>query len=70
MNKRRALPFRDLVTDLLQPLQDYTRRPGGKQPGTRTPAELKRVAIAKFVARWRSEVGPDLFPVFRLSRTF
>lgn len=69
VNRSKALPFRDLVQYLLQPLQDYTRRPGIKgRSGAVAPAELKRAAIAKFVARWRKEVGDDVFPVFRLCK--
>lgn len=66
-NHAPGLPFRDLVQYLLQPLQDYTRRPGvhGK-PGVIAPSELKKAAISKFIARWRTEVGDDVFPLFRL----
>lgn len=67
VNHGASLPFRDLVQYLLQPLQDYNRRPGVKgRPGVVAPAELKRAAIAKFITRWRVEVGPDVFPLFRL----
>lgn len=71
VNSGASLPFRDLVQYLLQPLQDYTRRPGTKgRPGVVAPAELKRVAIAKFITRWRKEVGDDVFPIFRLRKVF
>lgn len=66
-NHGESLPFHDLVQYLLQPLQDYSRRSGIKgRSGALPPSELKRIAISKFIARWRTEVGKDVFPLFRL----
>lgn len=70
-NDGRSLPFRDLVQLLLQPLQDYSRRSAIKgRPGVLAPTQLKQAAIEKFIARWRTEVGNDIFPLFRLRMDF
>ncbi|KAL9083581.1 MAG: hypothetical protein Q9159_005709 [Coniocarpon cinnabarinum] len=73
-NHASPLPFRDLVFELLKPLDENKRKASGPpQPWRRrlhghepTPHEQRRLIIERFIIRWRKDVGPDVFPFFRL----
>jgi DNA ligase-4 len=68
-NVNPTLPFRVLYQDLFEPLLDNKKkRIGVGLNGTRhlKPHEIRRNIIDRFIARWRNEVGPDIWPAFRL----
>jgi DNA ligase-4 len=71
-NHSTTLPFRDLFLDLFNPLNDNKRRRGGpalarrRVPHTQNVKETRKSIIEKFINRWRTEVGNDIFPLFRL----
>ncbi|KAL8837506.1 MAG: hypothetical protein Q9170_002499 [Blastenia crenularia] len=75
-NHSKTLPFHDLFLTLFNPLNDNKKRPAGptfarkKQgphgPSNRNPHDVRRSIIERFISRWRSQVGDDLFPAFRL----
>lgn len=75
INHSNTLPFHQLFTTLFNPLLDNRQKPGAvvarrKQgphgPSTLSPNEARRQIIERFIARWRKEVGNDIFPAFRL----
>lgn len=57
-------PFHSLVEAIFSPLVDDINRLS-KQQG-RAPQAIKRDAISQFIERWRTRVGSDIFPAFRL----
>ncbi|KAL8683759.1 MAG: hypothetical protein Q9186_000245 [Xanthomendoza sp. 1 TL-2023] len=75
-NRSTTLPFHDLFLLLFDPLNDNKKKPTGpvtarkKQgphgPSSRNPHDIRRSIIEQFISKWRLEVGPDLFPAFRL----
>ena len=71
-NRNPTLPFHTLHTDLFEPLlaNRTGKRVGGRGFKAMKPHEARRLVIERYVARWRKEVGADVFPVFRLSEFF
>jgi len=68
-NANETFPFHVLYTKLFEPLlANKIKRAGVGLRGNREmkPHEIRRSIIETFVAKWRSEVGPDIFPAFRL----
>lgn len=72
-NHAKTLPFSDLYLTLFKPLQESRKKAGAAAinrrkhgPKQKNPQELKRDIIERFIARWRKEVGNDIFPAFRL----
>jgi len=71
-NHSTTFPFHQLYLDLFNPLNDNKRRRGGpalaRRRGTHTQnvKETRKSIIEKFINRWRTEVGNDIFPLFRL----
>lgn len=72
-NRSPTLPFSDLYLTLFNLLQDNRKKTGlvahnrRKQgPAIKTPNEIRRGIIEKFIARWRKEVGDDIYPAIRL----
>ena len=68
-NKNETPPFHVLYTTLFEPLLDNRKkRTGVGLRGARVfkPHEARRHVIDNFISRWRSEVGHDIFPAFRL----
>ncbi|KAL8944732.1 MAG: hypothetical protein Q9216_000301 [Gyalolechia sp. 2 TL-2023] len=75
-NHSKTLPFHDLFLALFNPLNENKKKPTGptvarkKQgphgPSNRNPHEVRRSIIEQFISRWRSQVGDDVFPAFRL----
>ncbi|KAI4147834.1 MAG: hypothetical protein LQ340_005356 [Diploschistes diacapsis] len=71
-----TLPFSSLYTDLFNPLDQNRKNPsttagglartGRKQGAWPKAHEVRRRIISAFIGRWRREVGPDIFPAFRL----
>lgn len=67
INKNETLPFHLLYTKLFEPLlANKKTRVGLRGNKSLKPHELRRNIIDQFISRWRSEVGPDIFPAFRL----
>ena len=75
-NHSKTLPFHDLFLTLFDPLNANKKKPTGpaiarkKQgphgPSNHNPHEVRRSIIEQFISKWRSQVGDDLFPAFRL----
>jgi len=68
-NKNPTLPFADLYLSLFEPLlANKKKKTGVGIRGTRAlkPHEIRRNIIDRFISRWRSEVGNDIYPVLRL----
>jgi DNA ligase-4 len=72
-NHSKTLPFSDLYLTLFNPLQDNKKKPGVATVNKRktgnekkTTHEIRRSIIERFIARWRNNVGNDIFPAFRL----
>ncbi|KAL8628723.1 hypothetical protein Q9189_005584 [Teloschistes chrysophthalmus] len=75
-NHSPALPFHDLFLLLFNPLNENKKKPSGPAvarkklgphgPSSRNPHDIRRNIIEQFIAKWRSEVGNDLYPAFRL----
>ena len=70
-----TLPFSSLSLMLFNPLLNAqtkrvgppgVRRKQGPWPSVRNPQQVKRDIIERFIATWREQVGPDIFPAFRL----
>jgi DNA ligase-4 len=75
-NHSQTLPFHDLYLTLFNPLNENKKKParpgitrrkqGHNVPTKQSPQEARRSIIAKYISRWRQEVGDDIFPAFRL----
>lgn len=75
-NHSTTFPFHELFTTLFNPLHENGKRPTGpavarKRQGPHGPRiltvkERQRNIVSQFVSRWRKEVGPDIYPAFRL----
>ncbi|KAH0445606.1 ATP-dependent DNA ligase, partial [Aureobasidium melanogenum] len=71
-NHSTTFPFRDLFLELFNPLNENKRRRGGpalaRRRGThkQNVNETRKSIIERFINRWRTEVGNDVFPLFRL----
>lgn len=73
-NHHKTLLFPDLLTSLLNPLNENKKKPTGppraKQgphgPVNLSPHEARRVIIERFISRWRNDVGNDFYPALRL----
>ncbi|KAF8469210.1 ATP dependent DNA ligase domain-containing protein [Kalaharituber pfeilii] len=67
-NPNSTLPFHSLYTDLFEPLLSNKKKMGvgGRGMKNLKPHEIRRQIIDRFIARWRTEVGPDVYPAFRL----
>lgn len=75
-NHHKTLPFHALFLTLFNPLNENRKYLGGPAAGRRrlgphgqtslTPHEARRNIIERFIARWRQEVGNDIYPAFRL----
>ncbi|KAI5806955.1 hypothetical protein EDC01DRAFT_742721 [Geopyxis carbonaria] len=69
-NENPTLPFHELHQRLFEPLLDNSKKKavglhGPRRPGL-PPHEVRTNIIAAFIKRWRTQVGPDIFPAFRL----
>jgi DNA ligase-4 len=65
-NTSPTLKFRDLVCSLFEALVDLQHKPRTRKGGQYSAHEARRNAINRFIQRWRNEVGPDIYPAFRL----
>ena len=62
-------PFHVLYTELFEPLLSNKQKQGVGGRGFKNlkPHEVRRQIIERFAGKWRLEVGPDIYPAFRLS---
>ncbi|EPS42427.1 hypothetical protein H072_3586 [Dactylellina haptotyla CBS 200.50] len=69
-NSKPSLPFSALYRELFNPLLANLKKPTGPQAKkynqTKKPQEKRREIINRFIARWRKDVGNDIWPAFRL----
>ncbi|BDD56605.1 DNA ligase (ATP), variant 3 [Monascus purpureus] len=73
-----TLPFHELFLTLFNPLNGLKKKPTGPAPMRRkvgprrqdaeklNPLERRRDIIERFIARWRKDVGDNIYPAFRL----
>jgi DNA ligase-4 len=73
INHSTTLLFSKLYIDLFNPLlknrnktgaANHNRRQQG--PAIKSPNEIRRDIIERFIKRWRNDVGNDIYPVIRL----
>lgn len=74
-NHAKTLPFHDLYLTLFNPLNEnkkkatgprVARRKQGPHGQHKTPHEVRRAIIQRFISRWRQVVGNDIYPALRL----
>jgi hypothetical protein len=65
-NHGTSLSYAELVHEVLQPLQQLSRLGSGSKLAKLR--DRKADLICAFIKKWRARVGPDLFPVMRLSK--
>ncbi|KAJ5945809.1 Nucleic acid-binding OB-fold [Penicillium verhagenii] len=77
-NRSPTLPFHELYLNLFDTLSQIKKKPDvpklaqrkvGSKSGNKSslnPFELRHDVIARFISRWRKEVGDDIYPAFRL----
>lgn len=67
-NSKTTLPFHELHTFLFDPLlaNKGKKTALGQRASRLKPHEIRRNIIDRFISRWRSEVGNDVYPAFRL----
>src|SRR5271169_3950719 len=65
-NTSRTLKFPELVCSLLEALVDLQHKPRTRKGPQYSAHEARRNIINRFIQRWRNEVGPDIYPAFRL----
>lgn len=65
-NTSPSLRFRDLVCSLFEAMVDLQHKPRTRKGSQYSAVESRRNVINRFIQRWRNEVGPDIYPAFRL----
>lgn len=67
-NTKPTLPFSELYLTLFEPLLANKKKTGVGLRGAKVlkPHEIRRNIIDRFLSRWRSEVGNDIYPALRL----
>jgi DNA ligase-4 len=65
-NTSPSLQFQDLVCSLFESLVDLQNKPRTRKGPQFSAHEARRNVINRFIQRWRKEVGPDIYPAFRL----
>lgn len=67
-NDKETLYFHQLYMELFEPLlQNRKKATLARNTRGLKPHEIRRQIIDRFIHRWRTEVGPDIYPAFRLS---
>ena len=65
-NTSPSLKFRDLVCSLFEAMVELQHKPRTRKGPQYSAVESRRNVINRFIQRWRNEVGPDIYPAFRL----
>jgi DNA ligase-4 len=66
-NHSQTFFFSELYLSLFDPLSQNIKNPKAARTKSKiSPHEQRRQIIDRFVSRWRSEVGNDIYPAFRL----
>ncbi|KAI5860613.1 ATP-dependent DNA ligase [Durotheca rogersii] len=75
-NHSQTLLFSELFRDLFNPLSENKKQPVGPRtarskrgphgPSKLSPQEFRRNVVDRFISRWRTEVGNDIYPAMRL----
>ena len=65
-NTNPSLKFRDLVCSLFESMVDLQHKPRTRRGPQFSAHEARRNVIDRFIQRWRKDVGPDIYPAFRL----
>lgn len=65
-NTAPTLQFRELVCSLFEAMVDLQNRPKARQGSRFSAPEARKDIINRFIQRWRNDVGPDIYPAFRL----
>ncbi|KAB8360557.1 hypothetical protein FH972_024297 [Carpinus fangiana] len=74
-NHGKTFLFSDLHLTLFNPLNENKKKPSGpaisrKKTGpnhaSASPSAIRRAIVERFIARWRADVGDDIYPAFRL----
>lgn len=65
-NTAPTLQFRELVCSLFEAMVDLQNRPKVRQSSRLSAPEARKDIINRFIQRWRDDVGPDIYPAFRL----
>ena len=65
-NTNPMLKFRDLVCSLFEAMVDLQHKPRTRRGPQFSAHDARRNLIDRFIQRWRKDVGPDIYPVFRL----
>lgn len=65
-NTKPTLKFRDLVCSLFEAMVDLQHKPRTRRGPQFSAHEARRNVIDRFIQRWRKDVGPDIYPAFRL----
>jgi hypothetical protein len=68
VNHHDTLPFRELVSSVFELLSQEVRRAGGRRGLRQTAAEKRQGILERFLRRWRSDVGLNVYPALRLSK--
>lgn len=73
-NHSLTLPFHTLYQNIFNPLKEQQQKPVARSRGRSrsgatarpNPHQLKGAIVGEYIARWRQQVGPDIYPAFRL----
>lgn len=65
-NTGTTMPFRELVCSLFEAMVDLQHKPRTRRGPQYSAHDARRNVITRFIQRWKKEVGPDIYPAFRL----
>jgi DNA ligase-4 len=65
-NTGTTLQFRELVCSLFEAMVDLQHKPRTRRGPQYSAHDARRNVITRFIQRWKKEVGPDIYPAFRL----
>jgi DNA ligase-4 len=65
-NQSPTLKFRGLVCSLFEAMIDLQNKSHKRKGPQASAHDGRRSIINRFISKWRREVGPDIYPAFRL----
>jgi len=65
-NTAPTFKFRELVCSLFEAMVNLQHKPQTRRGPQFSAHEARRSIITRFIQRWRHDVGPDIYPAFRL----